>query len=275
MGSVNRRLQILKHWLLGRKNGVGFPELIKAVIDKTCGPKALLKIRSIDETDEHIVVYFHDFDYPLYYPKSFDITSLYQVITESFYPDNWHYYEIEQTKVGSSDIAVDCGAAEGLFSLLVAKRCNKIYAIEPVPKFIESMNLTFAGFDNVEILPVALSDQGGEATITGSDISSVLGGSGNGTRVKVTTLDALFFDKNIPLSYIKVDLEGYDFTALKGASNIIKTHAPKIAITTYHKKEHAGLISDYLRDINPNYRIKTKGIEERFGMPVMLHAWVE
>ncbi len=271
---MNRRLQILKHWLLGKRNGVSLPEIARFFFGKTCELKAKPLIKSIEATGDHIVIYFNDSDYPLYYPKEFDITSLYQVVTESFYPENWHYYEFEGTKVEPRDTVVDCGAAEGLFSLLIAKRCKKVYAIEPLPKFVESMKATFANFSNVDILAVALSDKEGEATIAGADISSGLGNSNSGIPVKVTTLDDLLFEKAIPITYIKADLEGYDYKMIKGASNIIARDNPKIAITTYHRGDHAELISRHLRDINPRYKIRVKGLEERVGAPVMLHAWV-
>lgn len=35
------------------------------------------------------------------------------------------------------------------------------------------------------------------------------------------------------------------------------------------------MISEFLRNINPAYQIKMKGIEERAGAPVMLHAWLD
>ncbi|MDP2211825.1 MAG: FkbM family methyltransferase [Candidatus Aquicultor sp.] len=222
-----------------------------------------------------MLVYLNGLERPLYYPKEFAIGSLCQVIAELCYPRDWHYYEIEQTRVTPGDVVVDCGAAEGLFGLLVADRAAKVYAIEPMTRFVESMRLTFSGFDNVEVLPVALSDQEGTAYISGCGISSTLSTFGDGDRVEVTTLDTLFIKQDIPVSYIKADLEGYELSMLKGARETIKKHSPKIAITTYHVAEHAESIAGYLKDINPQYRIKVKGVEERCGAPVMLHAWVE
>jgi len=272
---VNRRLQVLLHWLSGRKNGVSTTEMIKFLFGRRCERKAKPNIWRVAEDGDYVLVYLNGLERPLYYPKEFAIGSLYQVIAELSYPQDWHYYEIEQTRVAPGDVVVDCGAAEGLFSLLAADRAAKVYAIEPMTRFVEAMRLTFSGFDNVEVLPMALSDQEGTAHISERGISSALNTSGDGAPVEVATLDTLFVERGIPVSYIKADLEGYEFSMLKGARETIKKQSPKIAITTYHVAGHAESIAGYLTDINPRYRIEVKGIEERAGGPVMLHAWVE
>ncbi|MFZ3071860.1 MAG: FkbM family methyltransferase, partial [Thermodesulfobacteriota bacterium] len=127
------------------------------------------------------------------------------------------------------------------------------------------------------IIPCAVSSKAGESFIGERDLSSSLTEyeNGNGHKIRVDTLDNLFFQKDIPVSYIKADLEGYDFEAIKGAESIIRKYSPKIAITTYHNAQHSKQISGFITGINPNYKIKTKGIYQETGSPVMLHAWCD
>ena len=61
-----------------------------------------------------------------------------------------------------------------------------------------------------------------------------------------------------------MDLEGYDYLALKGAEKLIEKNMPKIAVTTYHNINHASQIKKLLLDINPNYKILTKGIYKKY-----------
>jgi hypothetical protein len=76
------------------------------------------------------------------------------------------------------------------------------------------------------------------------------------------------------LTYLKADLEGFELAMLRGAERTISRYRPKLAITTYHRADHASEIAAFLRRVEPRYRILTKGIDAVTGSPVMLHAWV-
>jgi FkbM family methyltransferase len=267
------RLQVVKYYLDGKKNNTSFLELINFFFASSYGSKAAKKIKSIAQKDDFYEVYFQDFNKPLYFPASLDLKMLHQVVVETFYPDNWHYYTISETKVTADDIIADCGASEGIFTFVNLGKFKKAYLIEPLPKFVNALKKTFAGSENVEIINCALSNKPGESFISEDGICANLD-SGSGIKTKVETLDGLFYDKDIKITYIKADLEGYDYATLLGAKNLIEKNAPKIAITTYHKPEHAEQIQNYLLSLNPNYKIKTKGIYQETGSPVMLHAWV-
>jgi hypothetical protein len=96
----------------------------------------------------------------------------------------------------------------------------------------------------------------------------------NEHSVSVTILDKLLFERDIPISYIKIDLEGFDLQALLGGQELIKRNRPKIAVTTYHDYRHAKQMEKYLKSIVPSYNIRIKGIFQVSGAPIMLHAWV-
>ncbi|OGC08485.1 hypothetical protein A2230_08190 [candidate division WOR-1 bacterium RIFOXYA2_FULL_36_21] len=272
------RFTILKQWLDGNKNGVSFFALLERIFGLPYVRKAKKVIKSLNIRENDIEIYFNNFEKPFYYPKNASLKMLYQVIAELFYPNDWHYYEVDETKVSKEDIVVDCGAAEGLFGMLIADRCKRVYAIEPLPEFIESMRLSFKNIDNIVLLPVAVSNKTGEGVISNNGIfSSITLSKDNknnlSNRISISTIDSLFFEKEIDVNYLKADLEGFELQMLEGAVRTIEKNRPKIAITTYHKKEDAEMISSFLLKINPGYKILTKGIEEKWGKPVMLHAW--
>jgi len=60
--------------------------------------------------------------------------------------------------INIGDVVLDCGAAEGAFALLIAQKCQKVYAIEPHPLFIPAMKKTFHGINNIEILPIGVGE---------------------------------------------------------------------------------------------------------------------
>jgi FkbM family methyltransferase len=251
------RLRLLQHWLAGRRNGVGLFDLLTVALDPTLGRKARRYIERI------------------HFPARVGRYMLEMLIVEQFHARDWHYYQIEPTRLRPTDIVLDCGAAEGLFSLQAEHRCKRAYAAEPLPMWIEAMGKTFAGSDRFELLPFALSDANGELQLSDGVLDSSIVTTGAGITVLARTVDSLIADQGRPLTYIKADLEGAELKMLAGAERTIAANQPRIAITTYHEADHAEKIAAMLRRIEPKYQILTKGIEHRAGAPVMLHAWID
>jgi len=271
------RLRVLKYFFL-KENYVSGYELIRFFFNIPSGLEVKKYIKKIDQSnDEHHKFYFKGINRPLFYPKNFAVNSINQVTLETFNKNNWHYYEIPETSVEKSDIVVDCGTAEGLFALEIENRCKKVYLIEPLNRFIKCLNRTFSNSKNISILEYAISDKEYSSKIIDDGISSSLSSTKDNLHqtVQVTTLDKLFYEKDIEVSYIKADLEGFDYKAIKGASKLIKKNKPKIAITTYHSPNHYKEIKSLLLDLVPSYNFKIKGIFSQSGCPVMLHAWIE
>ncbi|MGC8833862.1 MAG: FkbM family methyltransferase [Armatimonadota bacterium] len=268
----------------GKRNNVGLADLLAKIVSRTCVSRARRLITKIEDGGDFWLVGLKNIPTDLYYPKRLSCQStagsksfahrfpprpLCQVICETMYPDDWHYYEAEGARVTPEDVVLDCGASEGLFSLSVAPRCRRVYAVEPHPAFANALRLTLQYYPNTEVLELALGSEPGTAFLSDQGIASRLDTSGH--CVQVARVDDLF-DK---ITYIKADLEGYEMEMLRGARRTIERWSPKISITTYHKPEHAQEITEYLRSINPNYKVRTKGIDAVAGAPVMLHAWVE
>lgn len=80
----------------------------------------------------------------------------------------------------------------------------------------------------------------------------------NGTiRAKVTTVDNFVQKNNIKkVDLIKMDIEGGEFDALKGAIETIKRDKPTLLIAIYHKGEHFFEIPGWLKRILPEYSLR-------------------
>lgn len=85
-------------------------------------------------------------------------------------------------------------------------------------------------------------------------------GSGSGriseegtVSVKVNTLDEIL--KNQKVDFIKMDIEGAEVEALKGAKKIIREQKPKLAISVYHKPEDIFLISLLIHNMCSEYKL--------------------
>jgi FkbM family methyltransferase len=274
--AMTRRLRVASHWLTGQRNGVSAADLARFLAGPTCEVTSRRYIDSVREEHDGMTVRLHGIDRALHWPAGQPLYPLYMVLTEALDIRNWHYYEIAETRVTPDDIVADCGAAEGVFALLVHARARHVYAIEPSELWRASLERTFADASNVTVLPVALGAEPGHAYLSGGALDSAVSAEKNeGARaVTVETIDRLFADRDRELTYLKADLEGFEVEMLAGAERTIARYRPKIAITTYHRAEHARAIADFLRRVEPRYRVRTKGIDATTGAPVMLHAWV-
>ena len=184
---MEMRSKIIKHWLCGSKHGVTFFGLLHELLQKSTEARAKNIIESIKDEQNYLVVKLKSFNRLLYWPKC-DSPYFWTIFKEICYKNDWHYYEKPHTRVRLDDVVLDCGAAEGLFSLTIENRCKKVYAIEPLPLFIKALNKTFHRAKNVEIIPCGLSNKEGVSFITNEDVSSRIVEKSN-IQVKLTTID--------------------------------------------------------------------------------------
>src|SRR5260370_33553133 len=150
---MKRRLSILLHWLRGNRNGVGKFELLRFLASPPCKYKARKVITSLKVANGNYVVELRGTTQPLVWPKAIDLYWLYMVLAEQYYPRDWHYYETPETRVLPGDVVLDCGASEGLFTFRAASRAKRVFAIDPLPLWVDCMRQTFRDYDNVEIIP--------------------------------------------------------------------------------------------------------------------------
>lgn len=126
-----------------------------------------------------------------------------------------HRYLTEHFQIEKGDVGIDVGAAEGIFALQVIGNVEHIYLIEADADWCEALKVTFRDdSDKVTIIQGYVSD-----TDQGSNLS----------------LDKTFANKKI--NFIKMDIEGAEVEALRGAERLIEKCRPKLAVCTYHNAE--------------------------------------
>lgn len=58
------------------------------------------------------------------------------------------------------------------------------------------------------------------------------------------------------VSLIKMDIEGYELKALRGARETIQKYKPVLIISAYHRREDILEIPYYLKDLVPEYKFR-------------------
>jgi FkbM family methyltransferase len=106
--------------------------------------------------------------------------------------------------------------------------------------------------------------------VEGNDISRIIEGEyDGGIRIEVDALDNIC--GNVPVTFIKMDLEGSELDALEGAKNTILKNRPKLAISLYHKRAHLVDIYKFVSGLNLGYKFYFR-IHTKVGSDAVLYA---
>ena len=269
-----RRIFVLFYWIFKNTNNVSFRELVSFLFKPKMHSIASRFISEVSVEDEFYRISFSGIEYPLYWPVQFGVKGYLQVTSETFDPNDWHFYQ-NRFKVESSEILLDIGAAEGLFPLSVIDKCQQVILIEPNAAFTEALKNTFSPFrGKVQILNFAVGEKNGEVSFNENSLSgSVSHGVGGSHVVLMSTIDELIKD-DIKVTFFKADIEGFELNMLKGAKDTIIRNRPKIVITTYHDENNADEIIDLVKSMVPEYNFKKRGVFHKQGKPVTVHFWI-
>ncbi len=171
---------------------------------------------------------------------------------------------------------IDCGAFDGdtlkLFSNKTSTWDNYV-AIEPSIKPYEALNTYIADNKLENVLTLKIGVWNKKTTLSfieGNDVSRVVEGDDDGDiMIEVDALDNICGD--MPVTYIKMDLEGSELDALEGAKNTILKNVPKLAISLYHKRSHLVDVYKFVSGLNLGYKFYFR-IHTKVGSDAVLYA---
>lgn len=75
-------------------------------------------------------------------------------------------------------------------------------------------------------------------------------GTGHGKKVKVVKLDDVV---TMPITFLKMDIEGMELAAWGGKEHIIRDK-PVLAISVYHRLEDIHAVYGFIHDLKPDYK---------------------
>ena len=150
-----------------------------------------------------------------------------------------------EREIPNGAVLYDIGANVGYFSLLAAKLVGpegRVYAFEPLPRNIEFLrkHIKINKFENIEVVDAAVSDHSGEAhfDLGASSAMGHLADSG-GIQVRMVALDEMLEAGELrPPNYMKVDVEGAEYEALKGARKVLEQFHPVLFLDTHQREAH-------------------------------------
>ena len=131
--------------------------------------------------------------------------------------------------LGPASVFYDIGAHEGLYTIHVKTKLpsSTVFAFEPHPEELQD-NMDLNHIKDVNVFAVALGNVAGQVSMTTNKRSSnhvVV--DGREDFVAMTTLDKVVLERACKLpTAIKLDIEGFEFNALKGAADTLRKARP-------------------------------------------------
>lgn len=214
-------------------------------------------------------------DTKIYWPGDASCADLPWVWNEVYAPfaDNPASYDHPLMDYGSRDWIIDAGSSEGYFALFVLPRLKsgaRLIVVEPLSFMRDSLERTMysASGSQFDVVQSALGSINSKTFLqvdTNHICCSKVASNDSieqsvSEEVEITTLDSL--SESIGLhgsGVVKMDIEGYEMEALKGAKGLLRSAKPALAIAVYHDYKNAMECANIIRAANPTYQIEFRG----------------
>ncbi|HNW26431.1 MAG TPA: FkbM family methyltransferase [Candidatus Gastranaerophilaceae bacterium] len=173
------------------------------------------------------------------------------------------------------------GAAEAYTTTAFLNSFNnlkKIYAFEPIYQSfkIEQNDLFLKNSGKVEIIEKGLFDKSTVTNFLLNKASSRISQhfpSELTQEIEIVSIDEFVKQKNIEkVDFIKMDIEGAELMALKGAKETLKKHRPQLAICIYHSYDDLFEIPIYLDGLLEKYKFEVYHYSPNTNLETVLYA---
>jgi FkbM family methyltransferase len=192
--------------------------------------------------------------------------------------DKTQYFPKGMFELSGHESYFDCGAFTGdtiaEFLKATGGSYRHIWAAEPdrsnyerLLKYVRDEKLT-----NIDVVNKGVYGYAGKLPFReeGNMLSMI---SENADRyIEVDTIDHIAGDH--PVTYIKMDVEGAELMALKGAEQTIRRYKPLLGVSIYHRERDVIDIPLYIKEIAPEYRFYFR-VHKKIAIDTVLYAVIK
>jgi FkbM family methyltransferase len=191
-------------------------------------------------------------------------------LTHSFLSLHYDYDSHESAiRVSEGDYVIDAGACWGDTSLLFAHKTGpsgKVFAFEFEPQNLtilhESLGLNCELSKRISVVQKALWSESGKIMSFEASGPGTMVASDNLMQNDCLQIESIRIDdfcKDISkVDFIKMDIEGAELPALRGAEETLRKFKPKLAISLYHSLSDFVTIPEFLQSLDLNYKFYLK-----------------
>lgn len=182
----------------------------------------------------------------------------FKMLNRSIEKSYGHYFDLDLIEPNSEEVIVDLGAYTGdtILDYIYTygeNKYQKIYAYDITEESLIKLKKNVSRYPNIIVKKRAITDKTGITYIKKSEVDN----SANMTmdhgddEVLETTLDDEVKEK---ITMIKMDIEGGEQKALRGAEEHIKKEHPKLLISVYHNVRDIFEIPKMIEQMDSSYQ---------------------
>jgi len=166
------------------------------------------------------------------------------------------YYEPDIIRLNNQEVYFDCGAKDGdtalAFHRLQKGIYKKIVTFEPDQENYLLLQENLREFPRVENINTGVGEREQILAFHGNMGGHSSFGDTGELQAQIVPLDRYL---EYQPTFIKMDIEGFELSALKGAQDILQQCRPKLAICVYHKPCDIVELPKYILDQQEDYRV--------------------
>jgi len=178
--------------------------------------------------------------------------------------NRYRQYFVEREGVSLSprpgETVIDCGACVGevatVFAMHVGE-AGQVHMFDPIPAHVafcslqKTLNPHLAS--RMHVVPIAVgASSNGKVPLTSAAIE-IIPNAIPDTSFPFVSIDDYVREHGIHVDVIKMDIEGGEGDALKGAEHTLRTFQPRLMISAYHRTDDLWVLREQIQKINPNY----------------------
>jgi len=171
------------------------------------------------------------------------------------------YFERDLISFSNEGVFLDVGAFDGDtikgFNDFTNGGYGKIFAFEPEPQNINKLKGIAAYYKDLKIIPCGCGSNEGETAFSQGARDTGMSTAGDLRQQGVRMLPVIPIDNVVAgekVEFIKMDIEGSEMDALKGAEGCIRECKPALAISVYHRPEDIYAIPIWIKSIRSDYK---------------------
>lgn len=182
----------------------------------------------------------------------------FKMLNRSIEKSYGHYFDLDLIEPNSEEVIVDLGAYTGdtILDYIYTygeNKYQKIYAYDITEESLIKLKENVSRYPNIIVKKRAITDKTGITYIKKSEVDNSANMTMNhgDDEVLETTLDDEVKEK---ITMIKMDIEGGEQKALRGAEEHIKKEHPKLLISVYHNVRDIFEIPKMIEQMDSSYQ---------------------